>query len=184
MMMRNLAMCAVLTLSACGSKSLYLIDRPVTAEKIRVSVATVEVKDVTLPAYAEASEIAVQGADGALTTIKGALWAEDPASAVTRAVAFNLDEVSTANVAAEPWPLADSPDAQIDLRIDRMLARADGQFELGGQFAITSPSGNGRERLQRFSILTPLADAAPGSVATATSRALLQLSTDIAQALR
>ncbi|MBK8438341.1 MAG: membrane integrity-associated transporter subunit PqiC [Rhodobacter sp.] len=110
------------------------------------------------------------------------LWAEEPRAAVTRIIAEQLDAGTTAQVAAEPWPLLDSADTTLNLRIDRMVARADAQFELSGQYAISSFSG--REKLRRFTILQPIIDTAPATIAAATGAALAQLSKEIAQELR
>ncbi|WP_435256532.1 PqiC family protein [Thioclava sp. FR2] len=173
----------VTLLAACGgNENLYLIGTESGASEVRVSTRSIEVKEVTLPAYAAASEIAFQTEDGALKTVKGALWAEEPRAAVTRIIAERLDIDTTANAAAEPWPLLDGPDTTVTVRIDRMVARADQQFELSGQFATSSM--NGRDRLRRFTILQPISDSAPGTIATATGAALAQLARDIASALR
>lgn len=170
-------------LAACGgNEDLYLIGTETTANELRVSTRSIEVKEVTLPAYAAASEIAFQTEEGALKTVKGALWAEEPRAAVTRIIAEHLDTGTSANAAAEPWPLLDGPDTTVTVRIDRMVARADQQFELSGQFATSSM--NGRDRLRRFSILQPLSGSSPGAIATASGAALAQLSRDIAAALR
>ena len=179
-----LAFALVAALAGCGANSdMYLISSDVTQTKVRVATRSVEVKEVSLPAYAAASEIAYQTAEGALKTAKGVLWAEEPSAAVTRIIAEQLDAGTTAQVAAEPWPLLDSPDTTLDLRIDRMVARADGQFELAGQYAISSFS-SGRDKLRRFTILQPITDTAPATIAAATGAALAELSQEIAQELR
>lgn len=184
-MTRHLLPLALIALLAgcSGAKEMYLITSDPAPAQTRVAARTVEVREVTLPGYAAASEIAFQTPEGALRTVKGALWADEPRAAVTRILAERLDTGTTASVAAEPWPLLDGPDATVSLRVDRMVARADGQFDLSGQFAVTYANG-ARDRLRRFAILTPLADTSPASIAAATGAALAQLSQDIAAALR
>lgn len=178
------AFALVAALAACGANSdMYLISSTVPQTKARVSTRSIEVKEVTLPAYAAGSEMVYQTSEGALKTAKGVLWAEEPRAAVTRIIAEQLDAGTTAQVAAEPWPLLDSPNTTLDLRIDRMVARADGQFELSGQYAISSFSG-GRDTLRRFTILQPILDTAPATIAAATGAALAQLATEISQTLR
>jgi hypothetical protein len=179
------ALSALLLLAACsGPKSLYLFDQSAPQDEIAVRARLIEVKEVVLPAYAAASDVAVQTPDGALTTVRGALWAEDPVDAVTRLLARSLDLGTTATAAAEPWPLIDSPDLAMSVRIDRMLARADGRFELSGQYAAAFAGAGGRDFLRRFEILEPMAGSDPAAVGAATGRALDRLSREIATALR
>ena len=67
-----------LALAACSTEQRYLVDPPVAEGTARLAVRTLEVRDVSLPSYAEASEILLEDESGALTQIKGALWADDP----------------------------------------------------------------------------------------------------------
>jgi uncharacterized lipoprotein YmbA len=137
------------------------------------------VRDVSLPAYAAASEIIVEDGTGALRPTAKAIWADDPLRAVTGALARSLDLKSSATVAVEPWPLSDSAAVQVAVRIDQMIARADGTFVLSGQFALSSPIGALRDRLQRFSVVVPMDDTSPASVAAATGRAIDGLADEI-----
>ncbi len=163
----------MLTLAACGdNKARFIISPPETASQTRVRVASIEVRDVSLPAYATGTEIVVEDDDGALRPVRRAIWADDPPRAVTGALAASLDRKSTAIVAAEPWPLTESPDVQLSVRVDQMVARTDGTFRLSGQFALSSPSGATRDRLDRFSISVPLPDTEPASVAVAAGNAI------------
>lgn len=174
-----------LMLTACGDKSpRYLLDPPVAQDKVALRVSTVEIRDVTLPAYASASEILVQGADGSLKPVSKAVWADDPVRAVTLAIARNLEAVSTAKAAAEPWPLLDSAQVRVEVRVDRMVAQSDGSFRLVGQFSVASPDGIVRESLNRFDIIQPMTADTPADVATATSASLMTLARQIAATLR
>ena len=174
-----------LLLAACGDNNArFLINTPEMATKASVSVSTLEVRDVSLPAYAAASEIVVEQADGALKPVAKALWADDPVRGVTGALARSLASKSTATVSAEPWPLADGPAAQLEVRVDQMVAGADGNFRLTGQFAISSPQGQVRDSLTRFAVSVPLTDTAPGAVADATGRAINGLADEVLRKLR
>ncbi|MDZ4395420.1 PqiC family protein [Cypionkella sp.] len=176
---------ALASLTACGDKKArFEIPAPTAATEARLRVSSIEVRDVSLPAYASASEIVVEDAAGALRPVPKAIWADDPARGVTGALARSLEAASTANVAAEPWPLNTEPQARVQVRIDQMSARADGSFYLEGQFAISSASGAVSDSLNRFAISVPMADLAPASVAGATGAALDQLAAKIIATLK
>lgn len=177
--------CLTLSLAACGdNKARFVIASPESAVETRLSVSSIEVRDVSLPAYASASEIVVEDADGALRPVAKAIWADDQQRAVTAALARSLDLKSTATVAVEPWPLTESPAVQLAVRVDQMTAKADGNFRMSGQFALSSLSGALRERLQRFEIVVPMQDTTPASVASATGRAIDALADEVLGVLR
>ncbi len=190
--------CLVLLNAACGgTDARFLIGDAAPQAETRVFVRSIEVREVALPEYAAASEIVAEDADGALRPLTRAVWAGDPVRDVTSALARRLDLRSSAVVATEPWPLSGVPDATLDVRIDEMVARADGTFLLSGQYAIASPDGLVRERLERFSLSVPLnaatlsagtltaAPAAnPAAVGVATGRALDALAGEILSRLK
>lgn len=167
-------------LSACGdNKARYVIPPSDTGTEVRLRVSSIEVRDVSLPAYAAASEIVIEDTDGALRPVAKAIWADDPPRAITGALARSLDVRSSAAVSAEPWPLSDAADVRLEVRVSQMIARADGVFSMTGQFALASQSGAIRDTLQRFEIDVPLADTSPASVATATGNAIDTLAEQI-----
>jgi hypothetical protein len=175
----------LLLLPACADNSArFLIDPPAAATQTPVRVSTIEVREASLPGHAAAIEIAQQDEGGALHNLDDALWADDPVRAVTTALARSLDLATTATVAAEPWPLDEPAQARIDLRVERMLARADGVFELSGQYAIASPDGIIRERLVRFDILVTITTPGSAGIAAASGEAIARLAADIATTLR
>ena len=182
-----IALAAALPLISCGDTNARfpIASAPeATISQARVAVRTIEVRDVSLPTYAAASEIMVEQADGSLSVVSKAIWADDPARGVTGALTKSLGQRSTASVAAEPWPLAEPADVRLEVRIDRMIARTDGNFELSGQFAIAAPEGAIRESLQRFSVTATMADASPAAVAKATGTAIDNLASEIIKKLR
>lgn len=169
-----LTLAAALPLISCGDTNARfpITSDAVTVSKTRVSVRSIEVRDVSLPAYAAASEIVVEQDGGALFVLPKSIWADDPVRGVTGALSRSLDLRSTASVASEPWPLAEPADVRVEVRIDRMIARTDGMFELSGQFAIAAPDGAFRESVDRFAVTAPMADSEAASVAKATGTAV------------
>ena len=65
-----------------------------------------------------------------------------------------------------------------------MLARADGTFQIAGQFAVASFDGRAREVLERFDIRTPLTAQGPAAIAGAQGQAIDQLASQIVARLR
>lgn len=182
-----LTLAAAIALISCGdTNARFPIASGAAAvgPEARVAVRTIEVRNVSLPTYAAASEIVVEQEGGALFVVPKAIWADDPVRGVTGALARTLDLRSTASVASEPWPLAEPADVRLEVRIDRMIAKADGLFELSGQFAISAPDGAMRESVERFTVTAPVADYSPAAVAQATGVAINSLADVILEKLR
>jgi uncharacterized lipoprotein YmbA len=177
--------CLVLLLASCGpAPGLYLVTPPPAAEEVRVRVGTIEVIDISLPAYAAASDIVVEAADGSLATTKNALWADDPVRGMTYALTEQLDRQSNATAAAEPWPLTEPADVQIEVRVDRLVARADMSLVLSGQYAVASRDGVISEFVDRFAIAIPLPATDPATVGRAQGAAIDALAQQIIARLR
>jgi uncharacterized lipoprotein YmbA len=138
---------------------------------------------ITLPAYAAGPAILTSGADGALVATSGQ-WADDPENGFTAALAAAVEARSSARVAVEPWPLAQGPDARVEVRLDRMVPNAAGLFELSGQIAITAPDGRLSDRLRRVSLSVPITGTGPSAIAAAQSQAIAGLADQIVTALR
>lgn len=184
---RSLALVLALPLAACGTgpTARYLIDAPVaTASPVRVSVPSVELRDVSLPNHASGTSILVREADGAVRPLGDAEWADDAERAVTGTLAHLLDTRSSATVSTEPWPLLDGPSARMDVRIDRMLANAAGVFEITGQAAVRAADGRPRERVERFAVAVPITEISAAAVTEAQGRALVALSDELIGLLR
>jgi len=182
-----ITLAAALPLISCGDTNARFqipSEAEASVTRARVAVGAIEVRDVSLPTYAAASEIMVEQASGALSVVSKAIWADDPVRGVTGALTKSLGQRSTASVASEPWPLATPADVRLEVRIDRMIARIDGNFELSGQFAIAAPDGAVRETMQRFALSAAMADASPAAVAKATGVAIDKLADLIVKKLR
>lgn len=175
-----LTLALTLALAACGDTAArYLVEPAPTAAPVALRLSSIEVRDAVLPAYAEDVQILAQDASGALVPVKGAEWADSSARAVTAALARSLDLQSTAAVAAEPWPLSDAPAARLDVRVDALVARADGTFQMAGQYAVASFDAPGREVLERFDIRVPRPGDGPGAIAAAQGQAFDRLAAQI-----
>lgn len=173
---------ANLALAACGAApDRYAVTPPDVTEKQRIGFGAVEVRDVSLPAYAAADEIAVQNADGKLITSSAALWADTPERAVALELARHLAKISSARVASEPWPFEAFPDARLDVRFESLVAQSDGQFKAIGQYFVGVPEER-RERSGLFDLSVSFdPTAGPQAVAQARGQIILDLAAHIAR---
>lgn len=169
-----------LVLCACGSNPVrYAVPVPAAQGRVAVNVRSLEVRDTTLPLYAGSEEIYTEQEDGGLVSSTKTLWADDPQRGVTQALASALADLTTAQVAVEPWPLENLPDARLEVRLTTMLARADGQFTMSGQYFVGRATGS--DRAGRFAIQVPYLPDNPLSIAQAQGRAIDMLARQIAR---
>ena len=182
-MMRLTGFVLVALLAGCGAgnDARYLIDPPAAGARVSVRVGSIEVRDVSLPSYAAAVDIARQEPDGALRNVAGTLWADDPVRGITGALARSLDQATTASVAAEPWPLEGFPEVELTVRVEHMFAREDGSITLVGYYAIRRE--HGRSLIRQFDITRPAATEAPDELALVYEAAWSDLAERIARDL-
>ncbi len=176
---------AAAALSACTSEpvSQYLISAQSPALRIRPLVSSLEVRDITLPRYVTADEIAARSPDGAVRALPGTAWADDPQRQMTLGLARNLGTITEARVAAEPWPFSDQPAAQVTVRIEQLLAGPDNILRLNGQYAIAPIDSDLRDRSGRLEIAVPLPGEGPGAIAAAMGAATTEMAETIARRL-
>lgn len=169
---------AILILAACGAApDRYAVTPPVVTEKLRIGFGSVEVREVSLPAYAAADEIAVQDANGKLVTSSAALWADTPERAVALELTRHIAKLTSARVASEPWPFEAFPDARLEVRFESFVAQSDGQFRAVGQYFV-GVSDERRERSGLFDLSVPFAaTGGPQAVAQARGQIILDLAT-------
>ncbi|MBC7147087.1 MAG: membrane integrity-associated transporter subunit PqiC [Thioclava marina] len=175
----------LLALAACSDPekiARYPIDPPTAEKALPNRLGRAELREVSMPQYATAQEIAFQTADGALRSNPDNLWADDPSRAFTLSLARQISALSGATVISEPWPLADPPSRRVEVRIEQMLPGADGQLHVAGVYFVT-PAGyeGGRDVVRRFDFTVPIADQEPGTIAKAQSAAVTVLARRIAQ---
>ena len=175
------AVLLVALVSGCGADPSRITLPPAeTTQSVRVGVRSIEVSQVSLPLYAESEEIAIEAENGALLTDDSLLWADDPKRAVTQALVANLTGLTAAKVAAEPWPFDQYPDARLIVRFDRFLPKANGQFEIAGQYYVARVLGNVRETAQSFELSAPYAVGDVVSISAAQAAVLRDLAVLVA----
>ncbi|WP_299842030.1 PqiC family protein [uncultured Paracoccus sp.] len=171
-------------LAACSNPEKtgrYLIDPPSPPVRVANQLGpTVELRDVSLPAYASGQEVSWQSPDGAVRSTPDNLWADNPERAVTLTLARAISDVSGAAVIAEPWPLGEPAERRLEVRVEKALAQSDGLYRLSGRYFLADESGGGTNHARSFDISVPLANAEPQSIAVAQSTALSILAQQIA----
>jgi uncharacterized lipoprotein YmbA len=171
----------ILTLVACSSSERFAVRPPAVTEKVSISFGAVEIRDVSLPSYAAADEIATQAEDGTLVSSKSALWADAPERAIALELSQNLARMTGRRVASEPWPFEASPDARVEIRFSELVASAAGQFRTSGQYFVGVSDGR-RERSGLFDLNVAFdPEGGPAAIAAARGQLILDLATYIAK---
>ena len=178
-----LALGVLLTLAACSNPEKtgrFLIDPPSTPGQVPNRLGSAELKDVSLPEYASDQEVMWQTEDGAIRSNPDNLWADDPQRAFTLALAREISDISGATVIGEPWPLAEPPQRELVVRVEKALAQADGVYRLSGRYFVSDQSSGGTNHSRSFDISVPLQGNQPAAIARAMSQAIGQLAGQIA----
>ena len=170
-------------LAACSSAPVlrYAVPQVPVGERIGVRVGSVEVREVNLPLYAELETIAIETPEGEVVSDENLLWADDPTRAITQGLADALSSLTRADVAAEPWPLSENPDARIEVRFSQALARNTGSFQMAGQYFVSFPDGLRRDVARRFDISVPYVTGNAAAIANAQGQAVIILARTIAK---
>lgn len=183
MHLRLISLASLAFVAACSnpmSTGRYLIDPPVTGERLPDRIGTAELKDVSLPEYAAGDEVAWQSGDGAVRLDSKKLWADSPQRAVTMSLARAISDISGATVIAEPWPLSEPPRRKIEVRVEKALAQAGGSYRMAGRYFVSDDRAGGANQARSFDISIPLASEDPAAIARAQSQAIAQLARQIA----
>ncbi len=172
---------SLLALTACGSPDYYLLPAP-QAQPARLAspVSTVSVAEISLPAYAEAIEIATETAPGTLKLDGSASWADTPRRSLTRHLIAALEARLTAKVAAEPWPGFDRPGLSVEVTVDRLIGGPETPLVFSGQYVIVAPDSGRIFASERFAISVPAQNAGFTGLAAAHALAIERLADDIA----
>jgi len=185
MKLRDLGLICVMALGACAGPPVaqFVLDPAVSQMRLRPAVSSIEIRDVALPRYAAADEIALQDEDGAVRALRSTAWADLPQRSATLILARNMGVILDARVAAEPWPFSRPPQAEVSVQIEQLLVGQDDVLRLSGQYAIAPRDSGISDRSGRFDISEPLGAEGLQAVADAHGRALVRLSEIIAQRL-
>ncbi|WP_112322767.1 PqiC family protein [Oceanibium sediminis] len=180
---RLLSLLLLTGLAACGGEPLRFAvpDTAPPEQRVSIGYSSVELREVSLPTYAAGEEIALEQAPGVLSTSADRLWADDPARAVTLELSRSLLRITGAQIAPEPWPFEEFADARVEVRVEHMLAGADGQFRISGQYFVSPSERTGRARTRLFSLSVPMTGTAPAAIAAARGQAVSQLAGLIAR---
>lgn len=171
-----------LALGACGAApELYPVTPPKVTQTQKIAFRAVEVRNVSLPTYASATEIAIEDAEGKLVLDSAVQWADSPERAVALELTRHLAGLSGARVASEPWPFEAFPDARLDVRFESLIARTDGQFLAIGQYFVSVADG-GRERSGLFDLAVAFdPEGGPQAIAAARGQVIFDLALYIAR---
>ncbi|VDS07783.1 hypothetical protein PARHAE_00961 [Paracoccus haematequi] len=178
-----LACLGLLGLSACSDPektARYLIDPPLTGGQVPNRLGSAELKDVSLPEYASAQEVAFQTQDGAVRSNPDNLWADNPQRAFTLSLARAISDVSGATVIGEPWPLAEPPQRVLEVRVEKALAQANGVYRLSGRYFVADDASGGANHARSFDISVPMGTSSPAASAASASSAIMLLAQQIA----
>jgi len=173
------AAAALAILAACGAPNRIAVQPPAISETVGIGYRSVEVKDVSLPSYASADEIAQQAPDGTLITSK-VLWADSPDRAIGLELSRNLARLTRARIASEPWPFEEAAAATLDVRFTDLVAGTDGVFRATGQYFVGVYQG--RERSGVFDLAVAYdPKGGPTAIAQARGQIILDLAKYLAR---
>lgn len=179
MMRHALGFLALCLMAACSTPEQFIAAPKVEADQtIRSRFKTIEVADVSLPAYAARNEIT--STEGDLLTLSGTLWADDPTRAVTLALTRHLAEITKSRVASEPWPFDDFASARVEVRVEDLLVNGT-DLQMSGQYFVVDLDGDKRDHAHLFALSTPLDDTDPASIAQGRTQLVLDLALAIAE---
>ncbi len=186
-MIYGVALAALLAACASGGDDTtryYLLPKLKPTERVVLGDDTVALRELDLPLYARAAEIAYLDAGGAVTLAEEDRWADEPARASTRALAGSLREALGAPVVVEPWGRAVKPVLRIDVTVDRFIGTPGGDVALTGDFRIVRLDDRRTVSSQGFDITAPASGTDFNALTRAHADALARLSDEIVIAIR
>lgn len=131
-----------LGLAACAPTDYFLLPPAAPATGGRAASPSVSVADISLPAYADALEIATLQPSGEVSLAKNALWADTPRRALTRRLVAALQARLSGQVGTEPWPGFEGAGLRVSVIVDRMIGAPGAPLDFAGQYFIVTASGD------------------------------------------
>lgn len=173
-------------LAGCGtspSSRLYMLEPMSVTTTISAGGPTIAIRPIGLPEHLNRKEIVTRNELYRVHAAEFDRWAEPLDDSIAAVLAENLSIlVPSENVITYPWDNARDVDFTISVRVLSFAVAADGEVALGATWMI---SGDGEKPLRRDK--TRYSERRYGDEVVATvaamSRALEQLSRDIAAAL-
>jgi uncharacterized lipoprotein YmbA len=136
---------------------------------------------LTLPDYVQRRELVTRHGATGLESSRSERWAEPLDAAVARVLSHDLRFVTGARVVAHPWFERDAPDTRVRIRFERFELEERERAVLTASWRLEDKSGAVlHERQSR--IVRSLPDSSGASAALELSRALAELSEEIAEA--
>ncbi|KIT15400.1 PqiC family protein [Jannaschia aquimarina] len=177
--MRLICLTAFL-LAGCG-QTLYYTPPPANSDlRVNARARTVMINEVSMPEYAINQEIPIQTPDGGLQADTDQLWADLPDRALQVALTRHLNQITDAQVAAEPWPLSGFPEIEVSVTVETMIVQADGRLRFTGLYALRNDATRGG-RIETFELFAPVPGEGYPAIIAAHEAAWLQLAETIAR---
>jgi uncharacterized protein len=176
------AVAAALIVAGCGADpDYYLLPPPAEQMRLATPADSLVVMNMSLPAYAEAIEIATVAESGAVELDQTSLWADTPQRALTRHLVATLQQSLDAEVAGDPWPGFQDPDLRLEVVADRFIGAIDGSVVFSGQYLLVAPESGAIVASERFNIYEAVEGAGYQPLLAAHARAVETLAVGIAR---
>ena len=179
---RKLFLLALLwPLAACSANpNLYLLEGAPVVNQLRTFAKLIEVRQVDLPQYVQASEMLLRGEDGVVRTQQNDLWADAPDRALTEVLARALDDRLSADVAGDPWPFDVPADLRLTVKVQQMIGTAGQGLRFSGQYFLGATSISDLTIANRFDFSIHLTDGSLQVLSFAHTQAISGLADQIA----
>lgn len=140
---------------------------------------------IRLPGYLDRPEIVTRQSDNTLKLGEFDRWAEPLTDNFSRVLAQNLSALlGTDRVALYPWPRSAAVDYQVTLDVLQLDAQPSGEVVLRAFWNILAGDGEELLRTAQSNFVEPITNGSYENLVAAQSRAIGQLSQEIAGALR